>query len=97
MESFCCKIADWNLPEKSSSQVFSNDFCDTFQSSYVEGIAYKTKSESKKSLDQLYQKRDFCTGTQLISYQFLIKEIMNTTFKGTLMQIWKSLYMFVFI
>ena len=30
--------------KKSSSQVFSNDFYDVFQSSYFKEIAFKTKS-----------------------------------------------------
>ena len=43
--------------------MFSYDIWETFQSDYFEGIAEKTKSNSKRSLGQLYRKRYSYTGT----------------------------------
>ena len=52
--------------------MFSYDIWETFESDYFEGIAEKTKSNSKRSLDQLYRKRYSYTGTlaQVLSWKF---------------------------
>ena len=82
---FIVKLHTETLLKKSSSQGFSNDFFDIFQSSYFEVIACETKSKCKRSLGQLYQKREFCSGTlkQMFSYQFWKKESMTATFNSS--------------